>query len=67
MASSNEAAIPMSSVILHNYGNRILTYSLRSFSLSWYPLPSLPPRGKESKTFPPWGKMKGGKSLEKST
>jgi hypothetical protein len=26
----------------------------------YYPLPDLPPRGKETPPFPPWGKMKGG-------
>jgi hypothetical protein len=32
-----------------------------NFNLNNYPHPNLPPRGKEYKTFPPWGEMKGGK------
>jgi len=32
-----------------------------NFNLYCYPHPNLPPRGKEHKTFPPWGEMKGGK------
>jgi hypothetical protein len=43
-------------VFLHNKGDIILTYGLKSFLLAEYPLPSLPPRGKESKPFPLGGK-----------
>jgi hypothetical protein len=31
------------------------------FYLNKTPFPPFPQRGRSSKTFPPWGKMKGGK------
>jgi hypothetical protein len=63
-------ALPTGSVILHNKGNSFKRlFFNRYFYFTWFidPLPSLPPGGKEQKTFPPWGKMKGGKILKIGT
>jgi|WetSurMetagenome_2_1015567.scaffolds.fasta_scaffold02741_4 hypothetical protein len=50
-------------VILQNSCNKFIRMKFHNFKYSLdlsYPLPNLPPRGKEWFSFPPWGKMKGG-------